>query len=80
MEAAARLGVGVFASAPLLEGQLLQDSDLQVIPSDLISRHLRGQLLLLMQLNVPFGASLDVVKIRIRQKCLQHHSRSFCRL
>lgn len=63
MEAAARLGVGVFASAPLLEGQLLQDSDLQVIPSDLISRHLRGRLLLLMHLHVPFSASVDVVKM-----------------
>ncbi len=30
MEAAARLGVGVFASAPLQEGQLLQDSQLRV--------------------------------------------------
>jgi hypothetical protein len=30
MEAAARLGVGVFASAPLLEGKLLQDSQLKV--------------------------------------------------
>ncbi|KAK9917236.1 hypothetical protein WJX75_002180 [Coccomyxa subellipsoidea] len=29
MEAAARLGVGVFASAPLLEGKLLQDSQLK---------------------------------------------------
>lgn len=30
MEAAARLGVGVFASAPLQEGKLLQDSHLKV--------------------------------------------------
>lgn len=30
MEAAARLGVGVFASAPLLEGELLKDEALRV--------------------------------------------------
>lgn len=30
MEAAARLGVGVFASAPLQEGSLLKDAALQV--------------------------------------------------
>lgn len=30
MEAAARLGVGVFASAPLQEGSLLKDTALQV--------------------------------------------------
>lgn len=33
MEAAARLGVGVFASGPLLEGTLLKDAALQVKPS-----------------------------------------------
>ncbi len=32
MEAAARLGVGVFASGPLLEGALLQDDTLMVSP------------------------------------------------
>ena len=32
MEAAARLGVGVFASGPLLEGTLLKDATLQVNP------------------------------------------------
>ena len=31
-EAAARLGVGVFASGPLLEGTLLNDAALQVPP------------------------------------------------
>ncbi len=30
MEAAARLGIGVFASGPLLEGSLLKDAVLQV--------------------------------------------------
>ena len=58
LEAAAHLGVGVFASAPLQEGQLLQDTSLRVSVSrtTLIRFKPRLQLRLVCVLTAPAGA------------------------